>query len=608
MTKRERERVRHETRSHGHTATATIDVEFGPGGHVMPATNDRQDDDRIPLLEPLLSDRDDGVLRAMAVVWLIALAAFWGWWLQPEHWVSVLGMLFNSTLLAWPSGLTAFLFIYALRASRPNPLVHAPESLRVAMVVTKAPSEPWPLVRATLQAMLGQDTDRAYSVWLADERPDAETIEWCAANDVRVSTRFGIDEYHCAGWPRRTKSKEGNLAYFYDMYGYDLYDVVAQFDADHVPTPTYLETILRPFAAEQVGYVAAPSICDSNVKIGWTVRARLYKEATLHGVLQAGCNGGFAPVCIGSHYAVRTAALQSIGGIGPELAEDYSTSFLMNSAGWTGVFAIDAEAHGDGPESYGEMITQELQWSRSLATVATRYTRGKWKTIPFPARLRLGFALSFYPLFGLQLLVGTAFPIVALALGRPWVSVGLIDFWAHVLPASIVAQVAVAFLRRRQFLRPADARLTSWEVMLFAISRWPWILLGSIQGAWVGVRKRDVAFKVTPKGDSGAKVLPLRYIVPMLVLAGVPAIAIALVPGGAASGYRVLCLISIVTYLIVPIAIITLHCRDNRRRREISGSGRPTWRERLPLGGAAAIATCCTTIFVVGLLAHTLGR
>ena len=173
---------------------------------------------------------------------------------------------------------------------------------------------------------------------------------------------------------------------------------------------------------------------------------------------------------------------------------------------------------------------------------------------------------------------------------------------------AIVARDAVAFLRRKQFLRPANARLTSWEVMLFAISRWPWILWGSIQGAWVGVRKRDVAFKVTPKGDSGAKVLPLRYIVPMLVLAGLPAIAVALVPGGAASGYRVLCLISIFTYLIVPIAIITLHCRDNRRRREISGSGKPTWRERLPLGGAAAIATGCTTIFVVGLLAHTLGR
>jgi cellulose synthase (UDP-forming) len=559
----------------------------------------------VPLLVPLLGSRDDRVLRILTIIWLLALAFFWSWWLQPEHWVSIPGMVFNSTLLAWPTGLTAFLFFYALRATRPNPLLRAPESLRVALVVTKAPSEPFSVVRPTLEAMLAQHTDRTYAVWLADERPDDETIEWCAVHGVQVSTRFGVADYHRSSWPRRTKSKEGNLAYFYDLYGYDSYDVVAQFDADHVPAPSYLETILRPFVDPAVGYVAAPSICDANVKIGWTVRARLYKEATLHGVLQAGCNGGFAPVCIGSHYAVRTAALESIGGIGPELAEDYSTSFMMNSAGWTGTFAIDAEAHGDGPESFGEMITQELQWSRSLATVATRYTRGKWSTIPRSARLRLGFALIFYPLFGLQLLVGTAFPIVALAIGRPWVSVGLLDFWVHVLPAGVVAQIAVAFLRRRQFLRPANARLASWEVMLFAISRWPWILWGSLQGAYAGLRKREVAFKITPKGDSAAKVLPLRYILPMLLLALGPAIAINRLEGGSASGYRILCSFSIVTYLVVPIAIIVLHHRDNRRRRNSTASPRPSWRARLPLGGSAALTTAATTLVVVALLVHT---
>ena len=554
-----------------------------------------------PVLTPLLNDRDDLRLRIMTMAWLLCLAFFWSWWLQPDHWVSSAGMLFNSTLLAWPTGLTALLFFYALRATRPNPELHVPASTRVAMVVTKAPSEPWSVVQRTLVAMLNQDTDRAYDVWLADERPDDETIDWCAAHDVRISTRFGSPEYHRSDWPRRTKCKEGNLAYFYDHYGYELYDVVAQFDADHVPTSTYLEHILRPFAAEGVGYVAAPSICDANTELGWTVTARLYKEATLHGLLQAGCNGGFAPVCIGSHYAVRTAALKSVGGIGPELAEDYSTSFRMNSAGWSGVFAIDAVAHGDGPESFGEMMTQELQWARSLAVFATRYSRGGWRTIPWAARLRLGFALMFYPLFGLQLLIGTAFPILALALGKPWVRVGLLDFWVHLLPASVLAQVTVAFVRRKRLLRPVDARLASWEVMLFAIARWPWILWGSVQGAWSGLRKRDVTFKVTPKGDAGAKVLPLRYIAPMLGLALAPAIALVTLDGGSAAGYRILCGVSIATYLGVPIAIVMLHLKDNRRRRAAAGV-RPRRRDWLRLGGAALLATSTTVLIVLGLL------
>jgi hypothetical protein len=41
--------------------------------------------------------------------------------------------------------------------------------LHVAMIVTKAPSEPWPVVKTTLEAMLAQDIDHAYDVWLADE-------------------------------------------------------------------------------------------------------------------------------------------------------------------------------------------------------------------------------------------------------------------------------------------------------------------------------------------------------------------------------------------------------------------------------------------------------
>ncbi len=68
---------------------------------------------------------------------------------------------------------------------------------------------------------------------LADEHPDGETLRWCCANGVQVSSRVGVDEYQSSSWPRRTRSKEGNLAYFYDTVGYDAYDFVGQLDADH---------------------------------------------------------------------------------------------------------------------------------------------------------------------------------------------------------------------------------------------------------------------------------------------------------------------------------------------------------------------------------------
>ena len=183
---------------------------------------------------------------------------------------------------------------------------------------------------------------------------------------MQISSRQGIAAYHRSSWPRRTRCKEGNLAYFYDQYAYEQYDIVAQLDADHVPAQDYLRQIVRPFVDPAVGYVAAPSICDANAERSWSARGRLYAEATLHGPLQCGYNDGWAPLCIGSHYCVRTAALRAIGGLGPELAEDHSTTLMMNAGGWTGVFQPDAIAHGDGPATFLDCMLQEFQWSRSL--------------------------------------------------------------------------------------------------------------------------------------------------------------------------------------------------------------------------------------------------
>src|SRR5260370_32961171 len=106
--------------------------------------------------------------------------------------------------------------------------------------------------------------------------------------------------------------------------------------------------MIRPFSDPAIGYVAAPSVCDANATGSWAARGRLHKEAIFHGAFQLGHSDGFAPVCIGSHYAVRTEALRQIGGIGPELAEDFSAPFLPDAAGWQGAVAIDAEAHGGG--------------------------------------------------------------------------------------------------------------------------------------------------------------------------------------------------------------------------------------------------------------------
>jgi cellulose synthase/poly-beta-1,6-N-acetylglucosamine synthase-like glycosyltransferase len=513
----------------------------------------------------VLPRRYRALLVAIALGWAASFVWFWSWWLQPEHRAGWAGLIVNSALLLYLTVLPAYFFVAALRLRRVDPTLAIP-LLPVAFAVTRAPSEPWATVRRTLQAMLAQDFPHPYDVWLCEEVPTEEATLWCRTHRVRTSSRWGDTAYQRADWPRRTRCKEGNLAYFYDHWGYADYAVVSQLDCDHVPAAGYLTEMVRPFADPAIGYVAAPSVCDANGASSWAARGRLHREAVWHGAVQLGHSDGLAPMCIGSHYAVRTRALRDIGGLGPELAEDFSTTYLLNSAGWHGAFAIDAEAHGDGPLTFADMVTQEYQWSRSLTTMMLGLLPRHLRRLPFVLRLRFTYALGYYPLLGLMIVGGLTLPPVAVLTGLPWMNVNYFDFLLHFWAMPVWLVLTLLLMRRRGLLRPRAAPLVSWETWLFALSRWPFVILGLFGAAAQKVNHRQVTFKVTPKSSDRRRPLQCRLIVPFAVLAAALA-SIALLGEltSPSAGYVFLCLLAAVTYAVVAVAIPLLHIHETAR-------------------------------------------
>jgi cellulose synthase (UDP-forming) len=461
-----------------------------------------------PALVPALPTRRRWIYRAIAAGWVVAAALFWQWWLQPGHTTGDGRYVFVTALLGWIFFLQGFFLTVTLRAARPAAPEPAPGRFRVAMIVTKTPVEPFAVVRRTLQAMLAQD--HPHDTWLADEDPDTETLQWCAAHGVRVSTRRGRADYNCPAWPRRTRCKEGNLAFFYDHWGYRDYDIVVQLDADHVPQPGYLRAMLQPFADPGVGYVSAPSICEANARESWAARARLQTEAAFHGALQAGYSAGLAPMCIGSHYAVRTEALRAAGGLGPELAEDHSTTMLLNAAGWRGVHALDAIAIGDGPATVADMAVQEFQWSRSLVTLLLAWTPRYLPALPWRLRAQFLFCQLLYPLIALTMLAFYLLPVAAVVLDLRFANVAYPAFLAHVVPPFALLLLHAAALRRDGLFRPHDAPVLSWEKVLFLLLQWPWVLWGCVMAVRDRLTGRFVEFRITPKGvEAGALSPPL---------------------------------------------------------------------------------------------------
>ncbi len=511
-----------------------------------------------PRLVSAIPPRRRRVYRAITLAWLVSVAVFWHWWLQPGHATGDGRYALITALLLWIYFLQGFFLVIsqrAVRSAEPDP---EPDRFRVAMIVTKTPVEPFAVVRRTLEAMLAQD--HPHDTWLADEDPSPETLAWCAANGVRVSTRKGREDYHRTSWPRRTRCKEGNLAFFYDHWGYDDYDIVVQMDADHVPQPGYLREMLRPFADPGVGYVSAPSINGANAAASWAARTRLHAEGPFHGALQAGYSNGLAPMCIGSHYAVRTAALRAVGGLGPELAEDHSTTEILNAGGWRGVHALDAIAIGDGPASVADMATQEFQWSRSLVTLLLTLTPRLFADLPKRLRAQFLFCQLLYPMIGIMMLAFYLLPIAAVVFDLRYANVTYPAFLAHALAPIVVIAVLAILLRRDGLFRPRNAPILSWEKVLFVLLQWPWVLWGCLTALRDRLTGRFVDFRITPKGAAARDRLPplILAVYGGLALGAILPVLVAgrLEQGG---GFALLALLTGAFYSATVIVIVVSH-------------------------------------------------
>ncbi len=543
-------------------------------------------------MTPVLQGRQRAEYVVCATLWLAALVYFWSWWLTPAHHVDPMGSVLLTLVLAWVTIIPAYFIIVFFRAEKPTGQLRLPARSRIAMVVTKAPSEPFAVVARTLAAMLMQNVP--HDTWLADEDPSPTTLDWCREHGVQVSTRRGREDYHRQTWPRRTRCKEGNLAFFYDHYGYEDYDFVVQLDADHVPEQGYLFQMLRPFADPAVGYVSAPSICDQNAGESWSARGRLYAEASMHGSLQVGFNHGLSPLCIGSHYAVRTKALKSIGGLGPELAEDHSTTLMMNAHGWRGIHALDAIAHGDGPRTFADLITQEFQWSRSLMMILLQYSPSLIKRLPPRLKIQFLFSQLWYSLFSLFMALMFVMPIIALVRGRTFVDVSYPDFLLHFVPQSVLLILFAYRWRSTRTFRPVNARILSWEMTLFLFARWPWALVGALAAIRDWATGSFVDFRVTPKGTSEVDPLPFRVLAPYALLSLASILPVLAVSAEESSGFYIFATMNAAIYTLLLLVIIVQHARENTL-----GANKRFYRPAL-----ASALLALTALPFVGIMEH----
>jgi cellulose synthase (UDP-forming) len=132
-------------------------------------------------------------LHFLVGIWILSVLAFWFWWLSPSHFTDGLRFTVNTIILGWTTLLPGYYFYFLCRMKKPNPELPIPKDWRIAMVVTRAPSEPFALVKRTLLAMTAQEVP--HDTWLADENPTPEIRNWC---DLHHWHPIGTQNSSCA--------------------------------------------------------------------------------------------------------------------------------------------------------------------------------------------------------------------------------------------------------------------------------------------------------------------------------------------------------------------------------------------------------------------------
>ncbi|MFF9483263.1 polysaccharide deacetylase family protein [Streptomyces sp. NPDC014676] len=175
------------------------------------------------------------------------------------------------------------------------------------------------------------------------------------------------------------------------------YDIVVMMDGDTVFEPSTVRELVQPFGDPRVGAVAGnakvgnkDSLIGAWQHIEYVMGFNL--DRRMYDIL------GCMPTIPGAVGAFRRSALEPIGGMSDDtLAEDTDVTMALHRAGWRVVYAENARAWTEAPESVSQLWSQRYRWSYGTMQAIWKHRRAVIDKGPSGRFGRIG--LPFVSLF-----------------------------------------------------------------------------------------------------------------------------------------------------------------------------------------------------------------
>jgi cellulose synthase/poly-beta-1,6-N-acetylglucosamine synthase-like glycosyltransferase len=236
-----------------------------------------------------------------------------------------------------------------------------------------------------LEAVTGLDYPRErLHVQLLDDSTDGTTALLAARVNQLRAQGWKVDHLHRS---TRRGYKAGALA---DGLRRTRAPYVAIFDADFVPPPHFLKTVLPPLLADPQVAVVQTAWGHLNAEANWLTRAqRLAVDA--HFVIEqtARSRSGWIVPFNGTGGVWRAAAVRAVGGWSARtLTEDCDLSYRAQLAGWRSVYLPHVVVPGQLPETLAAYQRQQARWAQGN-TQCLRLLLLRLLTEPMPLGRRL---------------------------------------------------------------------------------------------------------------------------------------------------------------------------------------------------------------------------
>ena len=395
--------------------------------------------------------------------------------------------------LAEAYGLVAsVLFFYSVWDTRPAPLPQD-DVQRTVDVFVPSYNEPVWMVRRTLVGALG--IRHPHTTWLLDDgrRPEMAAL----ARELGCGYITRDDN---AG------AKAGNLNNALRQTSGEL---VAVFDADHVPLASFLDRVAGYFADPRLAFVQTPQEyynVDSFQHLGTRPgRGAWHEQSLFYRVIQPGKSRRNAAFFCGSCGVMRRAALEEVGGFATEtITEDLHTSMRIHARGWKSLYHNEVLALGLAAQTATPYHLQRLRWGQG--TMQALRCEGVLRMRGLSLHQRVNYLASALHYFdGLQRLAFYIAPALCMA-------TGILPIHADPAPfvAAMVAYYGTSFVAFKLAGR-GYAMFLATEV--YHMVRF-YTYIRSLAGL---VLRRRLRFKVSPKAQVGRP--GLRTMLPSVIVA-----------------------------------------------------------------------------------------